>query len=265
MPSPATACTLPRIPDTADDLLAATGPAPVEVRPPVVAEPGPEPALSDRDAYVSLLEMVKETLGVTDVTPESMTQIAAQLQKAQSVGQRVETVRAKLAEREDQPAKAQDRANDNQNKYDEMQLDERIALQLAAKLADENRWLKKRLAEANDFEAAYGAVPPDAITRYPENFDELHRRLPELEDAGVTFTGSGRDMLVVNDVDTMGKLASAAWDALLVLADYMRARNSDVFDGSIKQYLEDTPQGYRQMPPNKFGGKRDRADDGGMG
>ena len=91
-----------------------------------------------------------------------------------------------------------------------------------------------------------------AYIKYPENFDDLHRRLPELADASVTFTGSMRDMLAVDDVDTVGKLVATAWDAFLVLADYVRARNAGAFDGSIKQYLEDTPQGYRQMPPNKF-------------
>lgn len=202
--------------------------------------------------YVALLETVKEILGIPDVTPESMTQVAAQLRNAQSVARAVEHVRTQLGEREELLAETQDRAVHYQELYDDVQLDERIAAQQAAKLADENRWLKTRLAEASDFEAAYGAVPDDVYIKYPENFDELYRRLPELADAAVTFTGSMRDMLAVDDVDTVGKLVATAWDAFLVLADYVRARNAGAFDGSIRQYLEDTPQGYRQMPPNKF-------------
>ena len=65
-------------------------------------------------------------------------------------------------------------------------------------------------------------MPDDAYTKYPENFDDLHKLLPELADAGVTFTGSVRDMLAVDDVDTVGKLVATAWDAFLVLADYVR-------------------------------------------
>jgi hypothetical protein len=196
--------------------------------------------------------MVRGTLGVSHVSPESLTQVTAQLRNAQSAARAVEHIRTQLEEREELLAEAQDRANYYQGLHDDVQLDERIAAQLASKLADENRWLKARLAEASDFEAAYGTVPDDAYTRYPDNFDDLHKRLPELADVGVPFTGSVRDMLAVDDVDTVGKLATTAWDAFLVLADYVRARNAGVFDGSIKQYLKDTPQGYRTFPPDKF-------------
>lgn len=129
-----------------------------------------------------------------------------------------------------------------QDLYDDVQLDERIAAQLAAKLADENRWMKTRLAEASDFEAAYGAVPDDAYTKYPESFDDLHRHLPELADVGVTFTGSVRDMLAVDDVDTVGKLVATAWDALLVLADYVRARNAGPSRGASSSTLRTRPR-----------------------
>lgn len=249
------------VPDTIEELLAEaestatmTEPAPSgEAEPPrFSAEPPSRVAPDDLAIYVALLEMVKETLGVSDVTLESMTQVAAQLHNAKSVALAVEYVRAQLGEREELLTEAQDRANYYQGLYDDVQLDERIAAQRAAKLADESRWLKARLAEASDFEAAYGVVPDDAYTKYAENFDDLHKLLPELADAGVTFTGSVRDMLAVDDVDTVGKLVATAWDAFLVLADYVRARNSGVLEGSIRQYLEDTPQGYRQMPPNKF-------------
>jgi hypothetical protein len=256
------------VPDTVEELLAeaestavieeststVTEPAPADEAQPrtTTAEPAPTVAQDELATYVALLKMVKETLGVSAVTLESMAQVAAQLRNAQSVARAVEHVRTQLAEREELLAEAQDRAVHYQELYDDVQLDERIAAHLAAKLTDENRWLKTRLAEASDFEAAHGAVPDNAYTRYPENFDDLHERMPELADTGVTFTGIVRDMLAVDDVDTVGKLVATAWDALLVLADYVRARNDGAFDGSIKQYLEDTPQGYRQMPPNKF-------------
>lgn len=59
---------------------AVTEPAPAsEAQPPTTAaEPAPAVAPDVAATYVALLEMVKETLGVSDVTPESMTQVAAQ-------------------------------------------------------------------------------------------------------------------------------------------------------------------------------------------
>jgi hypothetical protein len=142
------------VPDTVEELLAeAESTAAVEESTATVTEPAPtaehqprtttaEPAPDELATYVALIEMVKETLGVSDVTPESMTQVAAQLGNAQSVARAVEHVRTQLGEREELLAEAQDRAAYYQELYDDVQLDERIAAQLAAKLADENRWLK---------------------------------------------------------------------------------------------------------------------------
>lgn len=43
-----------------------------------------------------------------------------------------------------------------------------------------------------------------------------------------------------------------AWDALLTLADYVRARNERKWDLGVPQYLASTPQGFRSVGPSKF-------------
>lgn len=94
---------------------------------------------------------------------------------------------------------------------------------------------------------------------YPANFDELHQRLPELEASGVIFTGKADKMLEIDANDPLGKLAATTWEVLLVLADYVRARNAGDCDTSINGYLTKTPDQYRRFPPNKFAERESEA------
>lgn len=252
------------VPDTVEELLAGAEHAAVVEGAGSTAEAdasastdGPGQAVSPDElaAYVAALEMVKQTLGVPQVTPETMTQVAAQLRKADSIAQAIGQVRAQLEEREDHLIEAQDRAAYYSGLYEEAQLDERIAAEEAGKLADENRWLKARLAEAGSYEAAYGIVPEDARTKYPGDFGDLYQRLLELIDAGVIFTGDPDEMLALDEHDTFGKLVTVAWDAFLALTDYVRARKNEVCDTNVKQYLKETPQGYRSLPQKKYAEK----------
>ncbi|MGE5250585.1 MAG: hypothetical protein ACM3QS_10275, partial [Bacteroidota bacterium] len=249
------------VPDTVAELLAGAGPAsPTEEQAPTrgeVAAPA-EPIPPAWDAMASLLatvEMVKENLGIPEVTPEAMRQVARQLRQLQLASQAVERVKSQLEENEFRLAEAHESIAALQALYEESQLDERIAAEEASKRADQVLWLQSRLAAASDFEAAHGAVPEDAYTKYPDDFGDLYLRLPELAGACVIFTGDKREMLALDEYDTLGKLVNSAWDAFLALADYVRARNDKACDGNVKQYLLATPQGYRSIPRKKFGEK----------
>ena len=207
-------------------------------------------AVSDEMAV--LTKMVKEILGVPELTKDALTRLAEQARQAQSVTQAVARLESQLVERELDLIEAQDEVAYYKDQFETLQLEERERFQEATDLADQNRYLKDRLITAKDFEAAYGAVPDEAKTRYPENFDELYQRLQELEASGVIFTGKAGKMLELDAQDTLGKLASMTWEVLLVLADYVRARNAGDCDTSINGYLEKTPDRYRTFPPNKF-------------
>lgn len=250
------------VPDTVAEFLAQAAPAARtdEQAPTVDDQAAPAEPISpaDRDDLAPLLatiEMVRESLGVPQVTPEAMRQVARQLRQSQLASQAVDRVKSQLEENELRLAEAHENIAALQALYEEAQLDERIAAEDASKRADQVLWLQSRLAAASDFEAAHGAVPEEAYTKYPDDFGDLYLRLPELAGAGVIFTGDKREMLALDEYDTLGKLVNSAWDAFLALADYIRARGDGACDGNVKQYLMATPQGYRSIPRKKFGEK----------
>lgn len=67
------------------------------------------------------------------------------------------------------------------------------------------------------------------------------------------FTGDVSEVERVNQVDTNGAALRTAWDAVLALKDYVRARREERCDGGIDSYLKATPAGYATLPPGKFG------------
>ncbi|HEY9474374.1 MAG TPA: hypothetical protein VIS06_11055 [Mycobacteriales bacterium] len=131
------------------------------------------------------------------------------------------------------------------------EFDHASADQERAKLEDEARWLRRRLKERQDYEGAYGPTPAEEITQYPRDVIELLDRMDELAPRGVLFTGDPKKCSDLYTVDSWGHVAQTAWDALLVLADYLRARHSGGWTGGVNEYLEQTPAGYHKMPATK--------------
>ncbi len=138
---------------------------------------------------------------------------------------------------------------------EDQELDLADALESQAHIADENRWLRSRLKKMQDFEGAAAGLPAELATTYPEDFGQLLDRLPELEPLGVVFTGDSKTVRELEDYDTIGRIAGVAWDALLVLTDYVRARTQGAFNQGVKLYLANTPKGFRTLPSKKFAEK----------
>lgn len=267
------------VPDTVEELLEQAGDAAPAVEPALVGD-GPEPPADEPLHTVApedpspeetaalraevestrhevadlaaLVEMVKSELGLGDLTPDALRQFAARAAQAEAVTANVQQVKSQLRERGQQIADLEDRLELLTLAYEESQLDERIAASDAKKTDDENRWLRSRLNDAGDFEGAYGLIPEEAYTTTPSNWAELLSRLSEFDAAGVVFTGDTNELLALDTYDTVGKVASVAWQAFLTLADYVRARREGVCDTNVKQYLRETPNGYQSMPPKKY-------------
>ncbi len=239
-----------------DDLVPATTDEPNLPASPV-ALPDEVPVTSrpteEIDRYHDLLELVRKSLGVTEVTAAALDDIAARAQHSAQVTASVEKFSSLLADRQGEVDALKVELESARDLYEAMQLDERIASERASKLEDEARYLRSRLAEGGDHASAHGLVPAHAYTSYPSDFDDLHSRMQELEPLGVHFTGNPALMLGLDEHDTLGKLVTTTWDVLLVLADYLRARTEGDCEANVKQYLLNTPRGYRAIAPGKFG------------
>lgn len=85
----------------------------------------------------------------------------------------------------------------------------------------------------------------------PASFEELVARLDELT-PWVRFTGDADVTEGLDAQDGLGTIVTTAWDSLLAIADYARAKAEGVCDSGIEGYLADTPPGFRGLPLRRF-------------
>lgn len=133
---------------------------------------------------------------------------------------------------------------------DEEQLEHAVTDEMRARLTDEVRWLRELLRAYGAPEVAEARQREWAIG-YPESYSDLLARLPGLSKDGVVFTGDEEKCRHLDGVDSLGKSTRTAWEALLVLCDYLKARRRGDWTQGVDEYLRRTPDGYRPMPVSK--------------
>lgn len=222
-------------PDTAEEVSAATEPGTVA---------------DEASDYLAQISLVKEILGL-DVLNEPTLRDLARRASAQVDTTAVDRVTRQLRDQRESIEYLQEQRQLLQGQLENAELEHAITHDERTRLEDQVRWLRQRLKEAKDYDGAFAPTPDAEITRYPESHSELLDRLAELEPRGVVFTGDPKECLRLDEVDQVGRTARVAWEALLVLADYLRARREGEWDGAVEGYLHQTPAGYRTISPEK--------------
>lgn len=209
--------------------------------------------------YLAQVELVKEMLGLDVVDSSSLTEIVRQVEQNAATAEAIDRVTAELTERREVIAQLELERDGLRSLSDNQELDLADSLAVQAKLADEVRWLRRRLAEQGDTEGGFGLLPVESTTTYPADFGELADKLAELASDGVLFTGDLEVVAELTAHDPLGRVAGVAWDCLLALTDYIRARDTGDCSTGIRQYLEQTPQGFRSVPRKKFAAKETKS------
>jgi len=203
-------------------------------------------------AYLAQVELVRSVLGVDALEESVLRELAERARR----GAHVEAAAARIGRQLEEQQARVDMLEDEVSYYREYAEEEEFERALVeedrARLGDQARWLRSRLSELRDFDSAFGEVPESAYTRYPQSFEELLARVEELDEHGVVFCAAQRSAAELDDFDSLGKLVRAAWEALLVLCDYLRARRDGACESGLEGYLERTPSGFRTVPPKRF-------------
>lgn len=215
------------------------------------------PDLTPDVAYLEgELERIRTTLELTDFSENSLMELLDQ-----ATSERVEP--ESLQELQEELARQRARAEGAESRLDESQTRLVEAHQTVQSLESNRDYFERRsrylanLLVENDFpELAYGEVPDDADEAVdygpePVTFAELLERMKDLEDKGVVFTGDPKDALALQDIDTDGKALAAAWEAFICLCEYVRAKVTRNYDGSVSKFLVDQPAGFRRFPQNQ--------------
>lgn len=226
-------------------------PGPSEAQPHVAPVDSPETGPSTTPPKPPEIGLVKRILGLKEITEQALVDLAARARRwgadrtsAQALQGRVDELLSTVEQLEDANTELLDALDDEQgtNELLRVELDDRDG---------KVNWLQSRLKERGDYEAAYLGMPSEFLIERPGSFEELLDRIESIE--SVSFTGSASDVLRLSQIDTNDAALRTAWDAVLILADYAKARaNGDCASG-LDHYLKHTPTGYRTVSSNKFG------------
>lgn len=158
----------------------------------------------------------------------------------------IETLQGKLEAAEDLAALMEEMLADGE-------VDRAILQEESEELRSRQKWLQSELAKRGEHDVAYSATPDAVRLQYPESFDELMTRtqIDDLSQLGIVVTCDADAARSLDDHDTLHSAVRTTWDALMSLADYIRSRRDGVFDGSVDNYLRNTPAGYTPFSANR--------------
>lgn len=227
--------------------------APVAPQPADVAKPLTEASVSEEVetflAEVTELERVRLVLGLADLSDETLARFVEQATAPRTdpravaeAARRLERQQARLEALQEELGQVKDELLEEQ--VDHMDTREELDRQ-AARAA----WLGKQMLDAGRHDVAFGEVPADELDTAPDTYAELLDRGAALP--GIVVTADRDTVLGLEAIDSTSKALRMAWDSLLALSDYVRARGAGDAASHVHHYLQNTPPGYRGMPPGK--------------
>lgn len=195
--------------------------------------------------FSALRAAVRTVVGSAEVTVSAVTRLGELAGEALAGRHSLELVRTRMrtleSERntlEDTNTELTQRSQDGQEELATARID------LAA-TETELRHLRRQLAKLDRGQVNW--VPDTLSTdNPPDTFQDLLERIGEF--TFVKFTGDSKPTL---DLDEHGLLdwPIRTWDALRALNDYARVRSTDVFDGSVDDYISNVPPGCAGLTP----------------
>lgn len=208
--------------------------------------------------YLAQVTLVKAVLGIDTLNEESLREVAdlattpridaAALDRA---AEKIETLQSRTEELDDQFRLASELLND-------AQINEAVLFEDLAKAQARIQYLQRQLRGYGDT-SAYSPTPDSDLPTYPDNFEQLLDWIAADRAPGITFTGDAKTTIQLSNKDDLGAAVRTCWDACQVLSDYVRARREGDWSAGVKLYLQQTPDGYRTISPNKHSPVETRA------
>ncbi|RBY88102.1 hypothetical protein DQ244_16235 [Blastococcus sp. TBT05-19] len=223
--------------------------------PPSSRAPQPAPAgdlAAAAERYLAEIELTRTILGIDALDEPTLRRVAASAAAARTNPEAIARAAQQIQDQQARIEQLEDRIDGLARSLEEEELEHAITNEALEKREDETRWLRGRLQEQGNYDAAFAPLPADSETAYPDSFADLLTAVEAMREQGLVFTGKPDHALALDDVDHLGKCVHTAWDALLALADYVRARRDGACDRGVDDYVKNTPSGYRQIPPAKF-------------
>ncbi|GAA1142516.1 hypothetical protein [Ornithinicoccus hortensis] len=196
------------------------------------------------------IALVKRMLKLEEITEASLRGIADRIARVGSHQQAMQQFQDRVDQLQVRVERLEDEGVDLREALDTAQLEAEDAKLDLDKRDGRIRWLESRLRDAGDYEAGYAEVPDEYRVERPDSFEDLIKQIEDLD--GVEFTGAMDDVDKLNAIDTNEAALRTAWEAVLTLADYVKARAAGDCDNGLDHYIKHTPTGYRTISPGKW-------------
>jgi len=157
--------------------------------------------------------------------------------------------------------RVQEQENDLNHKNDLLELSQMEARELQSEvvlLQTENQrnqskiqYLIRRLQTEGDFEGAFSGIHSVELDE-PQSFGEFLEVMSSFEDSGVIFTGDEDITAKLDEIDSQGQAFQNTWLCFNALLDYVESRKNGDFQGSIFDYLKNSPDNYRTVSAKKY-------------
>ncbi len=197
------------------------------------------------------VSLVKRVLNLKRITESALREFVATLTRRDVEREALAALQARVESLQAEKEQAEDDKRELLVALDGAQLEAEVARIDVDDRDDKVRWLESRLKAVGDYEASYLPVPDELKSSRPRDFADLLSRVEDLE--GVVFTGDSSEVEKLNQIDTNDAALRVAWDAVLMIGDYVRARKQGACAQGLDHYIRHTPAGFRTFPPGKFG------------
>lgn len=221
---------------------------------PAPAQPSVEPTVQtvaeEAERYLAQLSLVKSILGIERLDEATLSAVAEDATRPHSSPEALAVLSADLEAKQAQIDRLRDERSSLQASLEDAQATQVDTQESLDKARDTERWLRGQLRDAQAFEAARAEVPDECREKVPSSFSDLIEALESDPDGDVVFTGDA-DATLALDVNDLGTACRAAWDAIVTLREYLRARRSAAFEGSVDRFVRHPPAGYRTCPSRR--------------
>lgn len=247
-----------RVPDTPVDQPDTEKSSPPKgVRPPISVTPEQQTdgveqrsgTATDDARLREQMGIVQRVLGIPRITEQAIRDFLARV-RGNAVANDVAALESRIDQLQDALEKAEDQNRELDAALKEADYELDFARLKEVETAGRMKWLEARLKSHDDYEHTYASVPDEYLVSPPNNFDELLERIEQLPT--VEFTGDRTECIKLDMQSNADTALRWAWDAVLVLSDYARAREEGACQHGLDHYIKHPPAGFFTITASRF-------------
>ncbi|QAY71609.1 hypothetical protein [Xylanimonas protaetiae] len=236
------------------------GPVPHQATLHESATDAPEPVAVDGGVLTRIMAALRRLLGSDGVTPEAIEDLGARAAEAAPLRELVKRKEASEQVLQDEIGTLRQRHADAVRQREDVTLDFAEAGERARRLEAELAALRRALQESGNPDLGELAwtdhlATDDAETLTPDSFEELLLAWSTAQESGslggVVWTGDRDTVLALDEHGPASSWAGVTWTVLRALDDYARVSAAGEFNGSVDDYLRNTPPGCHGYSANR--------------